>query len=108
MAIDRRARKPTVEGLRLCFVRFSDDALTQGVINTRIHGIPVRVSSVAKTVADSFKYRNKIGLETALRSFQESLRHRKCSWERVQHFARICRVSRILNSKLYNELNSCL
>lgn len=106
MAIDRKARKPAVEGLR--FVRFSGDALTQGVVNSRIDGIPVRVYSVAKTVADSFKYRNKFGLETATRSFRESFRQGKCSRERVQHFASICRVSRILNSRLYNELNSYL
>src|SRR5579862_7881321 len=71
MAIDRKARKPVVKGLRLHFVRFSGDALTQGVVNTRIDGIPVRVYSVAKTVADCFKYRNKIGLEIATRSFRE-------------------------------------
>ena len=108
MAIDRKARKPNVKGLRLHFVRFSGDALTQGVVNTRIDGIPVRVYSVAKTVADCFKYRNKIGAETAVRSFREGTRQRRCSWERVQHFARICRVSRILNSRLYNELNAHL
>lgn len=106
MAIDRKARKPAVEGLR--FVRFSGDALTQSVVNSRIDGIPVRVYSVAKTVADCFKYRNKIVLEIATRSFRESFRQGKCSRERVQHFASICRVSRILNSRLYNELNSYL
>lgn len=108
MAIDRKARKPVVKGFRLRFVRFSGDALTQGVVNMRIDGIPVRVYSVAKTVADCFKYRNKIGLETATSGFRESFRQRKCSWERVQHFAKICRVSRILNARLYQELNSCL
>jgi predicted transcriptional regulator of viral defense system len=105
MAIDRKARKPIVKALRLRFVRFSGDALTQGVVNTRIDGMPVRVYSVAKTVADCFKYRNKIGLEIATHSFRESFRQRKCSRERLQHFARICRVSRILNSNLYSELN---
>jgi len=108
MAIDRKAREPIVEGLRLRFVRFSGDALSQGVVNMRIDGIPVRVYSVAKTVADSFKYRNKIGVETVVRSFRESLRQRRCTCERVRHFARICRVSRILNSRLYNELNAHL
>lgn len=106
MALDRKARKPAVEGLR--FVRFSGDALTQGVVNSRIDGIPVRVYSVAKTVADCFKYRNKIGVEMAVRGLREGLRQGRCSCERVQHFARICRVSRILNSRLYNELSSYL
>jgi predicted transcriptional regulator of viral defense system len=58
MAIDRKARKPILNGLRLRFVRFSGDALTQGVVNTRIDGVPIRVYSTAKTVADCLKYRN--------------------------------------------------
>lgn len=94
MAIDRKARKPAVKGLPLRFVRFSGDALTQGVVNTRIDGLPVRVYSVAKTVADCLKYRNKIGVEIAMRSLRESIRQKKCSRERLRHFAKICRVQK--------------
>lgn len=108
MAIDRKARKPAVKGLGLRFVRFSGDALTQGVVNARVDGIPVPVYSVAKTVADCFKYRNKIGLEIVRRSFRESFRQRKCSRERLLHFAKICRVNQILNSRLCKELSSSL
>jgi predicted transcriptional regulator of viral defense system len=52
MAVDRKARKPVVNSPRLRFVRFSGNALTQGVVNTRIDGVPVRIYSVAKTIAD--------------------------------------------------------
>lgn len=100
MAIDRKARKPAVKGLGLRFVRFSGDALTQGVVNTRIGGVPVRVYSVAKTVADCFKYRNKIGVETAVRSLRQTISTKKCSRERLHHFAKICRVSRLLQFAL--------
>lgn len=96
MAIDRKARKPSVKGLPFRFVRFSGDALTQGVVNTRIGGVSVRVYSVAKTVADCFKYRNKIGVETAVWSLRQSISTKKCSRERLHHFAKICRVSRLL------------
>lgn len=88
MAIDRKARKPIVKGLPFRFVRFSGDALTQGVVNARIDGVPVRVYSAAKTVADCFKYRNKIGFEVAVRSLLESIRQKKCRRERLWHFAR--------------------
>ena len=94
MAIDRKARKPSVKGLPFRFVRFSGDALTQGVVNTRIEGVPVRVYSVAKTVADCLKYRNKIGVEVAMRNLRESVRQKKCSRERLRHFAKICRVQK--------------
>ena len=60
MAIDSKARKAVVNGQLLRFVRFGGDALTQGVINTRIDGVPVRVYSVAKTVADCLKDRKRI------------------------------------------------
>jgi len=96
MAIHRKARKPVVKGVAVRFVRFSGDALTQGVVNTRINGVPVRVYSVAKTVADCLKYRNKIGVLVAMHILRESIRQKKCSRERLLHFARICRVSRLV------------
>jgi predicted transcriptional regulator of viral defense system len=99
MAIDRKARKPVVNGLRLHLVRFSGRALTQGVINTRIDGVPIRVYSAAKTVADCLKYRKKIGTNIALLALQESLRQNKCSCERLKHFARICHVERLVRPR---------
>jgi predicted transcriptional regulator of viral defense system len=73
MAIDRKAKKPVVDGLKLRFVRFSGHALTQGVVNTRIDGVPVRIYSAAKTVADCLKYRRKMGSDLASRILQESI-----------------------------------
>jgi predicted transcriptional regulator of viral defense system len=92
IAISRKARKPTLNRLHLRFVRFSGKSLTGGVVNTRIHGVPVRVYSVAKTIADCFKYRRKIGIETAVEAFRAGVELNKCSRERVLHFADICRV----------------
>jgi predicted transcriptional regulator of viral defense system len=60
MAIDSKETKPVVNGLRLRFVRFSGQALTQGVENRRIDGVPVRIYRAAKTIADCLKYRRKI------------------------------------------------
>jgi predicted transcriptional regulator of viral defense system len=96
MAVDRKARKPIVDGRQLRFVRFSGRALTQGLLNIRIEGVHVRVFSTAKTVADCLKYRNKIGIETAIRAFQSSVRLKKCSRERLAHFAEICRVGSLV------------
>jgi hypothetical protein len=49
MAIDFKAKKPVPNGLNLRFVRFSGQALAQGVVNTKIDGVPVRIYSAAKT-----------------------------------------------------------
>jgi predicted transcriptional regulator of viral defense system len=95
MAIDRKARRPTLNGLRLRFVRFSGRALTQGVVNGRIDGVPVRIYSTAKTVADCFKYRRKLGIEVAVHPLQVSIQLKKCSRQRLLHFAHICHVGKL-------------
>jgi hypothetical protein len=56
----------------LRIVRLSGEALTVGVEDHVIDGVPVRVTSVARTVADCFKFRNKIGLDVALEALQEA------------------------------------
>jgi hypothetical protein len=79
MAIDRKARKPALHR----FVRFSGRALTQGVVNARIDGVPVRIYSTAKTIADCLKYRRKIGIETALHALRVGTQLNKCSRQRL-------------------------
>ena len=56
----------------------------------------IRVYSAAKTVADCFKMRNKIGLDVALEALREALRTKKASSEEIHKMARICRVDRII------------
>jgi predicted transcriptional regulator of viral defense system len=98
MAIDPKAKKPVVNGLRLRFARFSGQALTQGVVNTRIDGVPVRIYSAAKTIADCLKYRRKIGGNLAGKVLQGSIARRKCSEQRLPHFAKICRVRKLVQA----------
>jgi predicted transcriptional regulator of viral defense system len=96
VAIDRKARKPTLQDLRLRFVRFSGQALTQGVVNMRIDGEPVRVYSIAKTIADCLKYHSKVRANLAVDALREAIRQKKCSRDRLQHFARIRRVEKLV------------
>ena len=98
MAIDRKAKKPVVDGLNLRFVRFSGDALTQGVINAKIEGAPVRIYSAAKTIADCLKYRRKIGGNLAAKVLRECIAQKKCSEQRLRHFAQICRVWNLVHA----------
>lgn len=98
MAIDFKAKKPVSNGLKLRFVRFSGPALTQGVINTKIDGVPIRVYSIAKTVSDCLKYRNKVGRKFAAGILQESIAAKKCSEQRLRHFAKICRVGKLVQA----------
>jgi predicted transcriptional regulator of viral defense system len=81
-------------------MRFSGGALTEGVEPHRIEGETVRVYGVAKTVADCFKYRNKIGLDVALEALREAWRERRFTMAEVDRYARICRVERVMRPYL--------
>jgi predicted transcriptional regulator of viral defense system len=98
IAIHPKARRPVVNGQLMRFVRFGGCALTQGVINTRIDGVPVRVYSLAKTVADCLKYRKRIRPNLALQALEECIVQQKCSIERLRHFAGICRVKKLVRA----------
>jgi predicted transcriptional regulator of viral defense system len=76
IAIDVKARKPVVDWPPLRVVRFSGAALTYGVEGHKLEGVEVRITSPAKTVADCFKYRNKIGLDVAIEALKEYRRAR--------------------------------
>jgi predicted transcriptional regulator of viral defense system len=77
MAIGQKDWAPTSGRTPLRIVRFTESLLTDGVETHLIEGVPVRVFSVAKTIADCFRHRNKIGLPVAIEGLQEALRQRK-------------------------------
>jgi predicted transcriptional regulator of viral defense system len=96
IAIDRRAARPRVERPRMRIVRFSGKALTEGIEERRVEGVPVKIYNPAKTVADCFKYRNKIGLDVALEALRDVIRERKSSTDELWRYAKICRVTKII------------
>lgn len=96
LAIDGKARRPRIDYPPLRIVRFSGLALTAGVEETMIEGVTVRVYSPAKTVADCFKYRNKIGLDVAIEALRECLRARKCTVDELWETGRVCRVANVM------------
>lgn len=96
LAIDPKARKPRLEHPTLRVVRFSDKALSEGIEVHRIEGVDVKVYSVAKTVADCFKYRNKIGIDVAIEALREALKEKKATPSEIERYARICRVSKVI------------
>jgi len=100
MAIDRKARLPSVGELPIRFVRFSGAALREGVEEHLIEGVPVHVTSCAKTVVDLFKYRNKLGLAPALDALRDCLRKQKCPMDELWRFAIVCRVETVIRPYL--------
>ena len=100
MAIDRKARLPKSYTPNIRLVRFSGEALTAGVEVRKIERVSVRVYGVAKTVADCYKYRNKIGLDVALDALRECRKKRACTMDELWHFAKICRVTNVMRPYL--------
>jgi len=96
IAIDRRDRRPSLRHPPLRVMRFSGRALTQGVELHVIEGRKVPIFSIAKTLADCFKYRNKIGLDVALEALRDAWRDRRVTVDELDRFARICRVDRVM------------
>jgi predicted transcriptional regulator of viral defense system len=100
MAIDRKARLPKPDTLKIRLVRYSGEALTSGVEVRKIERVSVRVYGVAKTVADCFKYRNKIGLDVALEALRDCRKKRACTMDELWHYAKICRITNVIRPYL--------
>jgi predicted transcriptional regulator of viral defense system len=100
IALDRKARPPRISEQPLRLVRMSGKALTEGVEQHRIEGVPVKVYKPAKTVADCFKYRNKIGLDVALEALRDYRQKHRSGMDELYRFAKICRVERVMRPYL--------
>jgi len=100
IAVSEKARRPRLDHPRLRVARFSGAALTQGIEQHRVEGVVIRVYSAAKTVADCFKYRNKVGIDVAVEALRDFSRKHRGGANELARFARICRVSRVMQPYL--------
>jgi predicted transcriptional regulator of viral defense system len=100
MAIDVWARKPRIAHPPMRFLRFSGKALKEGVEEHRMKSGTIRVTSAAKTVADCFKYRNKIGRDVALEALRAYRREKKGTMDALWRYAKVCRVSNVIRPYL--------
>lgn len=100
MALDRTAWTPRVEEPKLHIVRFSGAAMTAGIEKTTIEGVNVRVFGVAKTVADCFKYRNKVGIDVAMEALRDAWRQKRCTMDALWRYAKVCRVANVMRPYL--------
>jgi predicted transcriptional regulator of viral defense system len=96
LAIEHQAPIPRLDRPAVHVVRMSAAARSEGVEIHVIDGVKVPVFSVAKTVADCFKYRNKIGLDVALEALRDAWVQRKITVDSLMHFATINRVANVI------------
>lgn len=88
-------RKPEIYP-PLHIAHFSGEAYTAGIGTHKRRGGKVRVYSMAKTVADCFKFRNHIGLDVAIEALREGWQQRRFTLEELDAMARVCRVQAVM------------
>ncbi len=100
IAIDVKAWIPRIKSPAVRIAYFSRKALNYGVQEPQVVGGTIRVFSPAKTVADCFKYRHKVGMDIALEALRETYRLKKASMNELFEAAKICRVANVMKPYL--------
>jgi predicted transcriptional regulator of viral defense system len=95
VAIGQKARAPKLDFPPLRIIRMND--LSFGLTTLIVDGgIPIQVTNVAKTIADCFKYRNKIGIDVALEALRDAWRQKKVTMDEIWQAAEHCRVQNVI------------
>lgn len=100
VALGHKAWRPRTNGVSLRLVHFSGAALHEGCETHVVEGVPVKVYNPAKTVADCFKFRHKLGIDVALEALRETWRARRATMKELTHYARVCRVAKVMQPYL--------
>ncbi len=96
LAIDRKGRKPNISYPPVRFVTMSKALLQAGVQQYRIDGANVKVTTPARTIADLFKYRSKVGLDVALEALREGWKAKLFTVKELMLNADLCRVRKVM------------
>lgn len=96
LAIPHKAHPPRLAEPRLRIVRFSGPAWILGVTDTTFEGVPARITSPARTVADCFRFERLLGPEIPMEALQDGLRQRKFT------IAELSRIAEVLPSRRLN------
>src|SRR3984893_12337369 len=100
IAVAQGAARPRLDYPPVRVTLVSGSAFTFGVERHRVDGVPVRIYSSAETVADCFKFRNKIGLDVAIEALREALRAKRCTREELWAAGKECRVTTVIRPYL--------
>jgi predicted transcriptional regulator of viral defense system len=100
IAVEGTAWSPVLDYPAIHLNRFSGQAFQYGVEVHEIDGVAVRVYSVAKTVADCFKFRYKVGVDVALEALKQVIRERRVTIDQIWTAAKVCRVSNVMKPYL--------
>lgn len=100
MAVEQGSEPPRLRYPPIRLFWFSGQAFSEGVEIHELDKIPVRIYTAEKTIADCFKHRNKIGLDVAVEALKIYRQRKPFDVEKILHFARVCRVERVMRPYL--------
>ncbi len=96
LAVERNAAIPKISSVQTRIFRMTGKSFSEGIEEHQVEGGKIKVYSVAKTVADCFKYRNKIGLDVAIEALRDCLKERKATIDEIWYFAKTNRVANVI------------
>ena len=100
IALPRNTRSPTLQHPPLSVHRFSGDSYSEGIQIKKMDGVSVQIYNVEKTLADCFKYRNKIGMDVVLEALKFYRERHRFDGNKIMHYAKICRVENVMRPYL--------
>lgn len=100
IAMPRGSHTPKIDYPPIKMIQFSGEAYSEGIETHVRDQIQLRIYGVAKTIADCFKHRNKIGLDVALEALKDARAQKKAGADELWHYAKICRVANVMRPYL--------
>lgn len=100
IALKRGAEPPRLEHPPVRIFWFSGEAFTEGIETFKVDGVQLRIYSPEKTVVDCFKYRNKVGMDTAVEALKLYIKRKHIKVNELMRYAKICRVEKVIRPYL--------
>lgn len=100
IAIHDHRAAPRLDRPALRVIRMSGNALSEGIETFIVDNVNIKVFSLAKTITDCFKFRNKIGLDVALEALRDAWNQHKVTMDELWHYATIDRVTNVMRPYL--------
>ena len=96
IAVGGKARAPQPVYPPVRVVRFSDLLLREGVERHKTSGVEISVTDISRTIADCFRYRNKIGIDVAIEALRDAWSGNRFEMDQLWNYARLCRITSII------------
>jgi predicted transcriptional regulator of viral defense system len=96
MAIPRKTRPPKIDSSPVKIVKFSGEGYRNGIEKHIIENNEIKIYNIPKTIADCFKYRNKLGMDVAIEALKDVMLNKQATVDEIIKYSEICRVRKII------------